>query len=254
LKHRLILPLSAAVATAALLSSCAGGPERTLSKVFVAPPWTGDERHEYRLLDEGEDLYGTCVLETDVDAEPGTTRLSRLCANEPRYRDDGTVLVDSRTLTPFEASRVRTDAEKNQRVAALSDYQPPVVNFTFDDRGKVRETVRDLPEPTGKSPDPGYYDDESLLWLIRGIDLREGYEGSFQNINAGTGQTFPVDLKVEAQETVKVPAGEFTTWRIRIRTASVTQFAWVETGGSHRLVKARMEGIEDVTYELTGSN
>lgn len=254
MKHRLILPLSAAVAAAAFLPPCAGGSERTLTKVFVAPPWTGDERHEYRLLDEGEDLYGTCVLETDVDAEPGKTRLSRLCANEPRYRDDGTVLVDSQTLTPFQASRVRTDAEKNERVAALSDYQPPVVNFTFDDRGKVRETVRDLPEPTDKSPEPGYYDDESLLWLIRGIDLRDGYEGSFQNINAGTGQTFPVDLKVEGQETVKVPAGEFTTWRIRIRTASVTQYAWVETGGSHRLVKARMEGIEDVIYELTGSN
>lgn len=254
MKPLAVFPLAAAAAIAALLSSCAGGSDRTLTKVFVAPPWTGDERNEYRLLDEGEDLYGTCILETDVDAEPGKTRLSRRCANEPRYRDDGTVLVDSQTLTPFEASRVRTDAEKNERVAALSAYEPPVVNFTFDDRGRVRETVRDLPEPTEESPDPGYYDDESLLWLIRGIDLREGYEGSFQNVNAGTGQTFPVDLKVEGQETVKVPAGEFTAWKVRIRTASVTQYAWVEAEGSRRLVKARMEGIEDVIYELTGSN
>jgi len=92
------------------------------------------------------------------------------------------------------------------------------------------------------------------LWLVRGIDLREGYEGSYQNVNAGTGQTFPVDLKVEGQEEVTVPAGTFTTWRVRIRTASVTQFAWVETDGSRRLVKARIEGIEDVIYELTASN
>jgi len=165
--------LLAAASLAVILSSCAGSNDRTLSKVFVAPPWTGDERNEYDLTDEAGDLYGKCVLQTDVDAEPGKTRLSRLCANEPRYRDDGTVLVDSRTLVPFEAARVRTDAEKNERVAALSVYDPPIVKFTFDDKGKVRETERDLPEPTETSPDPGYYDDESLLWLVRGMDLRE---------------------------------------------------------------------------------
>ncbi len=249
-----ILPLLLAAGLAAVLSSCAGSNDRTLSKVFVAPPWTGDERNEYDLLDEASDLYGKCVLETDVDAEPGKTRLSRLCANEPRYRDDGTVLVDSQTLVPFEAARVRTDAEKNTRVAALSTYAPPIVKFTFDDKGKVRETKRDLPEPSETSPDPGYYDDESLLWLVRGMDLREGYEATYQNVNAGTGGTFPVDLKVEGQETVTVPAGEFTAWKIRIRTASVTQFVWVEASGSRRLVKARIEGIEDVIYELTASN
>ncbi|NJD66031.1 MAG: DUF3108 domain-containing protein [Chloroflexi bacterium] len=239
---------------AVALSSCAGSNDRTLSKVFVAPPWTGDEHNEYNLIDEGGDLYGTCVLETDVETEPGKTRLSRLCANEPRYRDDGTVLVDSLTLVPLEAARVRTDAEKNERVAALSVYEPPIVKFIFDDKGKVRETERKLPEPTETSPDPGYYDDESLLWLVRGMDLREGYEASFQNVNAGTGQTFPVDLKVEGRETIQVPAGEFTAWKIRVRTASVTQFVWVEAEGSRRLVKARIEGIEDVIYELTASN
>lgn len=249
-----IASLLLAGSLAVALSSCAESNDRTLSKVFVAPPWTGDERNEYDLIDEGGDLYGTCVLETDVDAEPGKTRLSRLCANEPRYRDDGTVLVDSRTLVPLEAARVRTDAEKNERVAALSVYEPPIVKFTFDDKGKVRETERELPEPTETSPDPGYYDDESLLWLVRGMDLREGYEVSYQNVNAGTGQTFPVDLRVEGQETVRVPAGEFTAWKVRVRTASVTQFVWVEAEGSRRLVKARIEGIEDVIYELTASN
>ena len=109
-------------------------------------------------------------------------------------------------------------------------------------------------KPSETSPDPGYYDDESLLWLVRGMDLREGYEATYQNVNAGTGGTFPVDLKVEGQETVTVPAGEFTAWKVRIRTASVTQFVWVEASGSRRLVKARIEGIEDVIYELTASN
>ena len=103
------------------------------------------------------------------------------------------------------------------------------------------------------SPDPGYYDDESLLWLVRGIDLREGYEASYQNVGAGTGQTFTVDILVEGQEQVRVPLGEFAAWKVRIHTASVTQYVWIETEGAHRLIQARIKGIQDVTYKMTRS-
>ena len=127
------------------------------------------------------------------------------------------------------------------------------MKFVADENGKPRETERDLPEPDDLSPDPGYYDDESLLWLVRGIELRDGWEGSFQDVSAGTGQTFRVDLKVEGQEQVTVPAGEFTAWKVRIRTSSVTNYAWIEASGEQRLIKARIRGIQDVNYELTSS-
>ena len=89
-----------------------------------------------------------------------------------------------------------------------------------------------------------------LLWLVRGIELREGYEGTYQNISAGTGQTFWVQLKVEKQERVKVPAGEFTAWKVRISTGTVTQFAWIDVQSPNRLVQARINGVQDVTYKL----
>ncbi len=88
-----IASLLLAGSLAVALSSCAESNDRTLSKVFVAPPWTGDERNEYDLIDEGGDLYGTCVLETDVDAEPGKTRLSRTAPTN-RATAMGTVLDD----------------------------------------------------------------------------------------------------------------------------------------------------------------
>ena len=127
------------------------------------------------------------------------------------------------------------------------------MKFASDEDGEKRETERDLPEPDETSPDPGYYDDESLLWLVRGIPLSDGWEGSFRDVSAGTGQTFRVDLKVEELEQVSVPLGEFQAWRVRIRTASITQFAWVEAEAPHRLIKARIHGIQDVDYELTRS-
>lgn len=252
--RRLFLLLGTAVAL--LVASCGGQSERTLTKVFVSPPWTEDERYEYRLLAERGAEYGKCILEVQLEAEEGATRLNLLCDDEPGpHRDDGTALVDAETLAPISSSRVRVDSEENDRFSVSSIYSPPdEVRFESNDNGTIRSTTRDLPEPSDNSPEPGYYDDVSLLWLVRGIDLREGYEDSFQNIAANTGQTFPVDLVVEGQETVTVPAGEFRVWKIRIRTASVIQFAWVDVESPHRLVKAQIRGVQDVTYELTSIN
>ncbi len=243
-------------ALAILAASCGGGAETTLTKVFVSPPWTEDERNEYRLLAERGEEYGKCILEVQLEAEAGATRLNLLCDDEPGpHRDDGTVLVDAETLAPISSSRVRADSEANDRFSVSSIYTPPdEVRFESNDNGTIRSTTRNLPEPSDKSPEPGYYDDVSLLWLVRGIDLREGYEASFQNIAANTGQTFPVDLTVVGQETVRVPAGEFRAWKVRIRTASVIQFAWVDVASPHRLVKAQIRGVQDVTYELTTIN
>jgi len=235
---------------ATLLAACGGGgDDRVLSFVFEAAPWS-NEQLDYQLLNERDEIYGTCEYQTEVDFEPGKTRLTLLCGDGP-YRDDRTAIVASDTLIPFTATRVNSDSEKNKRISFTTTYEPPIVRFQSDENGKIRDAERDLPEPDDNSPEPGYYDDESLLWLVRGIPLRVGWEGSFQNVNAGTGQTFPVDLKVEAQERVTVAAGEFTAWRVRIRTDSVTQVAWIDAESPHRLVKARMKGVQDVTYELT---
>jgi len=242
----------AALATL-LLVACSGDEEKQLTEVFVAPPWTSDENNTFALnrTEDGKP-YGECTLETRLNAEDGNTRLNRLCG-DGENRDDGSALVDPQTLRPISSNRTQYRAEKDQTLSFSSFYEPPIVKFVSDENGKTRETERDLPQPDKISPDPGYYDDESLLWLVRGIELREGYEASYQNVSAGTGQTFRVDLLVEEKEQVTVPAGEFTAWRVRVRTASVTQFAWIEAAGAQRLVKARIKGIQDVSYELVKS-
>jgi hypothetical protein len=105
-----------------------------------------------------------------------------------------------------------------------------------------------LPAPGEGGPDPGWYDDESLLWLIRGIPLRIGWEGGYHNVNASTGRVFRVKLKVDGREEVKVDAGTFDTWSVRVESASITQRIWVEVAAPNRVVKAR---IERIYYELS---
>lgn len=239
---------------AAVLGACGGDSgDHTLSKVFQGPPWSGDETNVYHLLRaEDDEEYGECTMETRLDVEGGNTRLSRLCT-DGENRDDGTVLVEPETLEPLSSTRSQYRADRDETYTFHSTYEYPIVKFASDEAGDTFETERDLPEPDDASPDPGYYDDESLLWLVRGIPLSEGWEGSFRDVSAGTGQTFRVDLKVEELEQVSVPLGEFQAWRVRIRTASITQFAWVEAESPHRLIKARIHGIQDVDYELIRS-
>lgn len=110
------------------------------------------------------------------------------------------------------------------------------------------DVQRELPEPTKAVPEPAWYDDEELLWLVRAIPLTEGFEGSFTNVNASTGRVFAADVTVERREVVEVPAGTFATWKIRLETSTVTQLIWVEQDAPHRVIRAR---IERLTYELT---
>ncbi len=253
---------SLAVAVVALagaaLVACGSEPLESHPPIFAEAPWTGPERLHYNLL-ERDDLEGTCVLETAPEIEPGVTEVRRLCqdAEEGRYRDNGRARVDSTTLRPLSSLRVVLDLVEGSSRQFATTYLPAegIVRFEskqFDgdaeEPSDSLEAQRDLPEASANLPEPGWYDDEELLWLVRGIPLREGFEGSFTNVNASTGRVFGADVAVEAREEVEVPAGTFQTWKIRIETSTVTQFIWVDQEAPHRLVRAR---IERLTYELT---
>jgi hypothetical protein len=245
--------LLATAVTAAFFAACGGEADRELSKVFVAPPWTADETYSYRLTRvEDDEPYGDCVLQTRLNAEGSNTRLDFLCT-DGKNRDDGTALVEPDSLMPISSNRTVVHPDDDERLSFSAFYEPPLVKYVSDEDGKTRETTRELPAPDETSPDPGYYDDVSLLWLVRGLDLSEGYEGSFENVSAGTGQTFRADISVERRETVTVPAGEFEVWRVRLRTA-VDNLYWVEVDAPHRLIRARIPGVQDVNYELLSAD
>lgn len=239
---------AAAAAIAFFATACGGGDTSNASApVFEAPPWTGNETYTYQLSRRDENDAGTCVLQTDVEAEPGRTRLSRLCAKEP-YRDDGTALVDAATLRPVEARRTLVDGEKNRTTVYTNAYQDAHVAFSANVNGKTTNTTRDLPAATAKVPNPAWHDDESVLWLVRGLPLRSGYEGHFTLvINSGQPRIHDVDVFVDPAEKVTVPAGTFTAWKVRVRRDQSTNVFWVEQEAPHRVVRAK---VEDVTYSL----
>lgn len=248
--------LAAAAAAIALLAlgaaACGGSANPKLIKVVGSVPWTGNETINYNIVDQGGGLTGTCELETKVNTAPGQTTLVQLCANagdkDPgNNRDDRTAIVDSQTLKPISATRTISDAKKNQRTTFTSTYTDTQVKFNANDNGTLHATTRDLPKASDKSPDPGYYDDEELFWIIRGITFEKGWEGAYIDVNASNGQTITAQFKVQDQEKVTVPAGTYTTWKVQLSTSSVTQFFWVDVNQPHHVIQA---DIEDTTYKL----
>ena len=244
-----------ALAIALILAACGGDDDSPTSKIFDAPPWQGNERAVYDLLNSGDEVYGTCVLETVIDGDETTVR--RLCEDSDNvgFRDDGMAVVESSTLEPISSERVLVDPEDETITTFTGEYREDEVVLHYrqsdlatpDEVEEERETIRELPEPDEASPDPGFYDDESLFWLMRGIPLVEGWEGAYNNVNLGTARLTVAEVLVEEQETIEVPAGTFETWRVRLRTASITQRIWIEVGAPHRMIRAE---IERATYEL----
>jgi hypothetical protein len=80
------------------------------------------------------------------------------------------------------------------------------------------------------------------------VPLEKGWEGAYDDVNASNGRIFSATIRVEATESVEVPAGKFTAWKIRLDTNSVTQYFWVDAAAPHAVVQA---AIESITYKLT---
>ena len=250
--------LAALALAGAALVACGSAPLEAHAPIFEAAPWSGPERLHYNLV-QRDNLEGRCVLETVPDVAPGVTEMRRLCrdAEEGRYEDNGVVRVDSETLRPISSVRVVRDLEEGDARRFETSYAPQegLVRFKSTEyeggeaaSGETVTAERELPLPTEETPAPAWYDDEALLWLVRGIPLREGFEGSFTNVNARS-SVFSTDVTVEKREDVTVPAGAFATWKVRIETSTVTQLIWIEEAAPHRIVRAR---IERLTYELAG--
>jgi hypothetical protein len=244
------LLVAAAVALGALSAACANADKPTPAPpVFISAPWRGVESEHYQLSSKAEADAGICELKTEPGAD-GKTVLSRLCSKD-EFRDDGVATVKSDSLQPIQVTRTRTDSKKDKRTTFTNTFDTATVQFKAEVDGKVNQTTRDLPVPTGKVPNPAWYDDESTLWLARTVNLSQGYQSEYTLvINAGAPHIHNVEVRVEGAETVEVPAGAFQAWKVRYRYNGSVNYVWVETAAPHRVIQAR---IEDVTYKLTGS-
>lgn len=232
------------------------------AEIFHSVVWNEDESLKYELT-RNEYLEGYCVLETKIDVATKKTELSQTCTDSlgVGYIDKRKTVVQNQKLKPIESNRQINNPEKSERrqFSAIYYYSVEsavtfkIAEFKGSEREptKTLEVKRVLPTPTDAVPDPVWYDDDSIFWLLRGIKLTNGYQASFTNVNAATGRVFSAHLEVLRKEIIEVPLGKFKTWKIKLETTSIKQHLWVEVDRPHRIIRAE---LEDLVYKLVLSD
>jgi len=243
-----------AVLTAAmLLAGCQGAtPNVKTSDVFAAAPWKAGERLEYRLRkSDGKDI-GTGVLTTKIEGDRLVLGQSYTEATTPAgaspVRDEITVTVDAKTLKPVQGARTtdaRTEDGKPQHTSTTWTYRTEadktrLATSSERDGGKASTSELTLR--------PHFYDNESSLWLWRGIAFAEQYEHAYVSANALDRTQQNVAIRIPQREQIEVPAGTFDTWRILVRNGRAVRTAWISSVSPYQIVRW---DNGDLIFELT---
>lgn len=252
--------LTALGALAVLLGGCStaapaasGAPS---AEVFAAVPWTAGERLEYRLLNIDGTQVGLGVLTTQPSADGRQLVLGQAYSGMPApgvapASDTIALTVDAQTLVPVQGVRetVAPGASGTSDAATTTrttwEYRPD------GERSQVTIRVEGARGSeagmTVGALDGPMYDNESSLWLWRGVPFVEGFEAPYVSVDAFARAQQRVSLRVPQQEEVTVPAGTFETWRILLRNGRAVRTAWISMAPPHEVVRW---DNGDVIFEL----
>jgi hypothetical protein len=148
--------------------------------------------------------------------------------------DKSMVTVDSQTLKPVSATR--HIVAKDDDVTIEATYTAEDVSIKQGDR----QSGLSLPEHA--------YDNDTSLFLWRTLPFETGWQGSYNTVITNRRSRQKVNLFVLRRETVTIASGEYSAWRLEIKTSNATQTAWFADTTRRELL--RYDNDRDVIYEL----
>jgi hypothetical protein len=200
--------------------------------VVSAVPWRSSESAVYVLKskDKGE-VVGRTTL--GIAPSGSNVALSQSFANDTAT-DASTVVADSQTLKPVSATR---------KIKNPKDDRELVVTYSKD--GAL---IKDGDKQSGISVPEHAYDNDASLFIWRTLPFEDGYQGKYVTMITNRRTKQEVTLKVRGKETVRVPAGEFTAWRLEIAADDAKQVAWIADTPARTLV--RYDNDNGLIFEL----
>ncbi len=218
---------------AAACQAAGGGGEATIAPVRI--PFGCGERASYELRELDGTRVAGALFEVRCESDrllleqsfrgPGPTG-----DGGAGPRDRSLAVVESGTLHPVASSREATRDGETTTWSAVYTADLTSVGFRQEESGDDAEE-RELRLRRGA------YDNESALWLWRALELAEGYDGQYVSVSAVSQSQITVRLTVAREERVEVPAGDFETWRIHVRSGRATRVAWIAVDTPHQLVQ-----------------
>lgn len=221
IRRRIILAGAAFLISAILAACSSGGPGTPPSDVVSAIPWANTESLNYVLKDKGGKETGKAVL--TISVEGPTTRLGQEFS-AGGHTDSISVTVDSRTLKPISSTRTIKSAPDKEDILS--------VNYSSDGA-----RIKQGDKQSGLSVPDHSYDNDTSLFLWRTVKFEPGSVSAYNAIITNRRSRQVAEIRVIGKESVTVPAGDFTAWRIEIDSSSGKQTAWYADSPTRPLLK-----------------
>ncbi|HZY43942.1 MAG TPA: DUF3108 domain-containing protein [Anaerolineae bacterium] len=213
---------------AALAGACGTNPMpvATSNELKLSPPWTGTEHFDYTVM---ADQDGSPIGSGAIDVKPS----SDATTIEQHYQFDKVaqhlvVRIDPQSLKPLGGTQQVSGSPNDYSLATKYQNNELTIKATTS-QGEKDFTLEVAPDAI---------DNDSVLMVLRGVPLTDGYSASFHIVVATTALQVPTTLNVAARETVTVPAGTFNTYKVTLGFGSGPgQTAWYEVAAPHRMIQ-----------------
>ena len=212
-----------------LLAAC-GSPEPQ-PLVFNAAPWQAGEVSTYQITGRDGQAAGSARYEMIAGGEhvAPTDWTIRRTVETADGTEEVAVEVEAEGLRPLFSSFIRKTTQGE--LTLLANYNQGEINLesTSEQGIKSYETA---------SVPSDVRDQRALLQLVRALPLAADYATKINAYLPVSNLYEPMDVQVVKSEQVTVPAGEFSTWLVRMETNSGRTEAWIAQEPPYVLVKA----------------
>jgi hypothetical protein len=84
---------------------------------------------------------------------------------------------------------------------------------------------------------PNTFDNDEILMLVRSCSFKSDSTLIFNNFSPFVGRTYPSEIKILPMEVIKVPAGDFKCFKVKLTAIGQNQYVWYSISKPHYLVK-----------------
>lgn len=176
-------------------------------------PWGNYQRLTYDIF-ENDKLVGTAEFTIEKSQSTNTYEMSSITKIDSTQLNTGTS-VKSDTLMPL-----------SSYYDVMSPQGDIKIETTYKDKWNIKaKTSKGGQNLTVKLP-KYYYDNDSLLMIMRAYPFKIGAEFTIYDSIASTAQIVPITNKVVSKEKVTAPYGEAECIKVELKAGTSKQYIW----------------------------
>ncbi|HHY79589.1 Protein of unknown function [Thermoanaerobacter thermohydrosulfuricus] len=177
-------------------------------------PWGNYQRLTYDIF-ENDKLVGTAEFTIEKSQSTNTYEISSITKIDSAELSTSTS-VTSDTLMPL-----------SSYYSVMSPQGDIKIETAYKDKWNIKAKTPKKGEQnlTVKLP-KYYYDNDSLLMIMRAYPFQVGAEFTIYDAIASTAQIAPITNKVVSKEKVIVPYGEAKCFKVELKAGAAKQYIW----------------------------